>query len=201
MVTINDIGAIQLRLASPEEIREWSHGEVTRPETINYRTLKAERDGLFCERIFGPTRDYECYCGKYKRSGYRGMKCEKCGVEILPSRVRRERMGHIALASPVSHIWFVRGIPSRMAILLGLKRRDLERVIYYAAYIVTSVDEERRTLLLQGLEREREDRIAAVESQAQEQLEALRARLQASSRLPKALEDLWFEGRYELVAA
>ena len=128
---------IQIKLASPEEIRSWSHGEVTKPETINYRSFKPERDGLFCERIFGPVKDWECHCGKFKRIRYRGHKCDKCGVEVTLSKVRRERMGHIELAVPVAHIWFFKTLPSQMGYLLGMKLRDLEKVIYYAAYVVT----------------------------------------------------------------
>jgi DNA-directed RNA polymerase subunit beta' len=124
----------KISLASPEQIREWSYGEVTKPETINYRTLRPERDGLFCERIFGPTRDWECACGKYKRVRYKGIVCDKCGVEVAPSRVRRERMGHIELASPVSHIWYVKGVPSRLGLLLNISPRHLERVLYFAQY-------------------------------------------------------------------
>ena len=128
---------IQIKLASPEEIRSWSHGEVTKPETINYRSFKPERDGLFCERIFGPVKDWECHCGKFKRIRYRGHICDKCGVEVTLSKVRRERMGHIELAVPVAHIWFFKTLPSQMGYLLGMKLRDLEKVIYYAAHVVT----------------------------------------------------------------
>jgi DNA-directed RNA polymerase beta' subunit len=117
----------------------WSHGEVTKPETINYRTLRPERDGLFCERIFGPTRDWECHCGKYKRYRYKGIICDKCGVEVTRSKVRRERMGHIKLASPVSHVWYFKGIPSRMGLLLDMSPRNLEKILYFANYIVTDV--------------------------------------------------------------
>ncbi len=138
-----DFDAVRIRLASPEKIREWSYGEVKKAETINYRTLKPERDGLFCAKIFGPIKDYECLCGKYKRAKYKGMVCEKCGVEVTESSVRRERMGHIELATPVSHVWFLKSIPSIMSSLLDIKSKDLERVIYYEAYVVTdsSVDE------------------------------------------------------------
>ena len=128
--------AISIGLASPEVIRGWSRGEVKKPETINYRTLKPERDGLFCEKIFGPTKDWECHCGKYKRIRYRGVVCDRCGVEVTKSKVRRERMGHIELACPVSHIWYFRGIPSRIGIVLGISPRALERVLYFSAYIV-----------------------------------------------------------------
>ncbi len=129
--------AIKIGIASPEMIRQWSHGEVKKPETINYRTLKPERDGLFCERIFGPTKDWECHCGKYKKIRYKGKICDRCGVEVTRSKVRRERMGHIELAAPVSHIWYFKGIPSRMGLMLDLTPRILEKVLYFAAYIVT----------------------------------------------------------------
>jgi DNA-directed RNA polymerase subunit beta' len=144
MFEINDFDAVRISLASPEQIRSWSYGEVTKPETINYRTLKPERDGLFCERIFGPTKDFECYCGKYKRIRYKGVICDKCGVEVARAKVRRERMGHIELACPVSHIWFAKGIPSRIGLLLDLSPRSLEHVLYFSQYIVTSVDEKVR---------------------------------------------------------
>ncbi len=127
---------VRINIASPEQIRSWSYGEVTKPETINYRTFKPEKDGLFCAKIFGPVKDYECLCGKYKRMKYRGIVCEKCGVEVTTSKVRRERMGHIELASPIAHIWFVRSLPSRISILLDMNLKDLERVIYFEAYIV-----------------------------------------------------------------
>ena len=129
--------AIKIGLASPELIREWSYGEVKKPETINYRTLKPERDGLFCERIFGPQKDWECHCGKYKKVRFKGKICERCGVEVTKSKVRRERMGHIELAAPVSHIWYFKGIPSRMGLVLDMSPRLLEKVLYFASYIVT----------------------------------------------------------------
>ena len=131
-----EFDAIQIGIASPEQIREWSYGEVKRPETINYRTLKPEKDGLFCEKIFGPTKDWECNCGKYKKIRYKGKVCDRCGVEITKAKVRRERMGHIELAAPVSHIWYFKGIPSRMGLLLDISPRILEKVLYFAAYIV-----------------------------------------------------------------
>ena len=133
--------AIKIGIASPEMIREWSYGEVKKPETINYRTLKPERDGLFCERIFGPTKDWECHCGKYKKIRYKGKICDRCGVEVTRAKVRRERMGHIELATPVSHIWYFKGIPSRMGLLLDISPRILEKVLYFAAYIVTDPGE------------------------------------------------------------
>ena len=128
---------LKIGIASDEKIREWSKGEVKKPETINYRTLKPERDGLFCERIFGPTKDWECHCGKYKRVRYKGVVCDRCGVEVTKSKVRRERMGHIELAAPVAHIWYFKGIPSRIALMLDISPRNLEKVIYFASYIVT----------------------------------------------------------------
>ena len=133
--------AIKIGMASPEQIREWSYGEVKKPETINYRTLKPERDGLFCERIFGPTKDWECHCGKYKKIRYKGKICDRCGVEVTRAKVRRERMGHIELATPVSHIWYFKGIPSRMGLLLDISPRILEKVLYFANYIVTDAGE------------------------------------------------------------
>ena len=158
MLEVNNFNAIRISLASPEQIRDWSKGEVTKPETINYRTLRPEKDGLFDERIFGPTRDWECYCGKYKRIRYKGIICDKCGVEVTRAKVRRERMGHIQLASPVSHIWYFKGTPSRLGILLDISPRNLERVLYFAQYIVTWVDEDARARLLQQLEEEAEGR-------------------------------------------
>ena len=152
MIDINDFDAIRIGLASSKQIRDWSSGEVTKPETINYRTLKPERDGLFCERIFGPTKDWECYCGKYKRVRYKGIICERCGVEVTRQKVRRERMGHIDLAAPVSHIWFFKGVPSRIGYLLDIAPRELEKVLYFAASIVTTVDGEKRQADLADLE-------------------------------------------------
>ena len=128
--------AIKIGLASPEKIRQWSHGEVKKPETINYRTLKPEKDGLFCERIFGPSKDWECHCGKYKKIRYKGVVCDRCGVEVTKSSVRRERMGHIELAAPVSHIWYFKGIPSRLGLILDMSPRNLEKVLYFASYVV-----------------------------------------------------------------
>jgi DNA-directed RNA polymerase subunit beta' len=168
MLEVNDFDAIRISLASPEQIRSWSYGEVTKPETINYRTLKPEKDGLFCERIFGPTKDWECYCGKYKRVRFKGIVCDKCGVEVARSKVRRERMGHIELASPVSHIWYFKGTPSRIGLLLDLSPRNLERILYFALYVVTSVNEAARQMALSSIEegvaqriQEREEEVTA----------------------------------------
>jgi len=142
-VDVNNFDALKIGLASPEKIRSWSNGEVKKPETINYRTLKPEKDGLFCERIFGPTKDWECYCGKYKRVRFKGIICERCGVEVTRSNVRRERMGHIELASPVSHIWFFKGVPSRMGYVLDISPKDLEKVLYFDSYIITNINREK----------------------------------------------------------
>ena len=160
MIDINNFDAIEIGLASSKQIRSWSSGEVTKPETINYRTLKPEKDGLFCERIFGPTKDWECYCGKYKRVRYKGIVCERCGVEVTRSKVRRERMGHIDLAAPVSHIWFFKGVPSRIGYLLDMAPKELEKVLYFAASIVTWVDDEARAADLDELREQgrRDDR-------------------------------------------
>jgi DNA-directed RNA polymerase subunit beta' len=149
-----DFDSISLSIASPEAVLEWSHGEVTKPETINYRTQKPERDGLFCEKIFGPTKNWECYCGKYKRIRYKGVVCEKCGVEVTRSIVRRERMGHISLAVPVTHIWFLRSTPSRLGLILDLPIKAIEQVIYFAAYVITSVDEDAKKEALENLDKD-----------------------------------------------
>ena len=156
---VADLEAIRIKLASPEEILTWSHGEVTKPETINYRTQKAEKDGLFDEKIFGPEKDYECYCGKYRGIRHKGIVCDKCGVEVTKSQVRRERMGHIKLASPVSHIWFLRGVPSRIGQILDLPMAHLEKVIYFNAYIITRVSEEGQKKILELIEKEYQQKI------------------------------------------
>ena len=138
---LEDFDALQLKIASPEDILDWSCGEVTKPETINYRTQRSEKDGLFCERIFGPEKDWECYCGKYRRIRYKGIVCDKCGVEVIQSKVRRERLGHIELASPVSHVWFFKGVPSRIGQLLDMTLRELERILYFENYVVIDPEE------------------------------------------------------------
>src|SRR6186997_3451270 len=142
--------AIRISLASPEKIREWSHGEVKKPETINYRTFKPERDGLFCAKIFGPVKDYECICGKYKRMKHRGIVCDKCGVEVIHSRVRRERLGHINLATPVAHIWFLKSLPSRIGSILDIALKDIERILYSEAYVVLDAGDDTVTGLKVG---------------------------------------------------
>ena len=178
-VQATNFNAIRISVASPEQILNWSHGEVTKPETINYRTLRPEKDGLFCERLFGPTKDWECFCGKYKRIRYRGVVCDRCGVEVTRSKVRRERMGHIRLAAPVAHIWFSKSTPSRLGLLLDLSPRNLERVLYFAQHIITSVDDEKRVEIIEEerlrveLEKEKlqkahEDRLAELRQKLEE---------------------------------
>ncbi len=175
MLEVNNFDAIRISLASPDQIKSWSSGEVTKPETINYRTLKPEKDGLFDERIFGPTKDWECYCGKYKRIRYKGIICDKCGVEVTRSKVRRERMGHIKLASPVSHIWYFKGTPSRLGILLDISPRNLERILYFALYVVTRVDEHERGKALARVEEEMNERISSAQAVVNEKRAELEA--------------------------
>jgi len=179
MIDINNFDAIEIGLASSKQIRGWSSGEVTKPETINYRTLKPEKDGLFCERIFGPTKDWECYCGKYKRVRYKGIVCERCGVEVTRSKVRRERMGHIDLASPVSHIWFFKGVPSRIGYLLDMAPKELEKILYFAASVVTWVDQEARWRDVPVLEPQMQSEIDNLVSEEKEHTVQLRKMLEA----------------------
>ena len=169
---VNNFDALRISLASAEDVRRWSCGEVKKPETINYRTLKPEKDGLFCEKIFGPTKDWECACGKYKRVRFKGIVCERCGVEVTRSRVRRERMGHIELAAPVTHIWFFKGVPSRLGYLLNVTPKDLERVIYFASYMVTEVNEDERHNDLPGLQDEFDSEIKRLEQRRDSDIEA-----------------------------
>src|SRR3989339_2137098 len=175
-----DFNAVTLRLASPERIISWSYGEVTKPETINYRTGRSERGGLFDEKIFGPEKDYECYCGKYRRIRYKDIICEKCGVEVTRSIVRRDRMGHIELASPVSHIWFLRGVPSRMSTLLNITVSDLEKVIYFAGYIVIKVSAEEKETISKSLESEFKSKIKSANNE--EEKEKLKELLLSTKR-------------------
>ncbi|TMF23342.1 MAG: DNA-directed RNA polymerase subunit beta' [Chloroflexi bacterium] len=179
MLEVNEFNAIRISLASPDQIRLWSSGEVTKPETINYRTLRPEKDGLFDERIFGPTRDWECYCGKYKRIRYKGIICDKCGVEVTRAKVRRERMGHIQLASPVSHIWFFKGTPSRLGILLDMSPRNLERILYFALYVVTHIDDHARERVLQQVQEEAEGKIRRLEQTISDRTGAIETRASA----------------------
>src|SRR4029077_11662002 len=173
MLEVNNFNAVRITLASPDQIRSWSRGEVTKPETINYRTLKPERDGLFCERIFGPQKDWECACGKYKRVRYKGIVCDKCGVEVTRAKVRRERMGHIELASPVSHIWFVKGTPSRIGLLLDMTPRILEHILYFAKYVATDVHETQRVRLVSAINQDLEAKISRQERANAEKKEEL----------------------------
>src|SRR4051812_25236561 len=178
MIDINNFDAIEIGLASSKQIRSWSSGEVTKPETINYRTLKPEKDGLFCERIFGPTKDWECYCGKYKRVRYKGIVCERCGVEVTRSKVRRERMGHIDRAAPMSHIWFFKGVPSRIGYLLDMAPKELEKVLYFAASIVTWVDEEARATDIDELRKKVDETIEEYSGEKEQRLLELRESLE-----------------------
>ena len=171
MLDVNAFDKLRIGLATADDIRNWSYGEVKKPETINYRTLKPEKDGLFGEQIFGPTRDWECACGKYKRVRFKGIVCERCGVEVTKSRVRRERMGHIELAAPVTHIWFFKGVPSRLGYLLDIAPKDLEKVIYFAAYMVTGVDEEQRHQDLPDLQDEFDTEITNLEKRRNAEIE------------------------------
>ena len=185
----NDFNAIRISLASPEQIKIWSYGEVTKPETINYRTLRPEKDGLFCERIFGPTKDWECYCGKYKKIRYKGVICDRCGVEVARSKVRRERMGHITLAAPVAHIWFSKGTPSRLGLLLELSPRNLERVIYFAQYLVTRVDDELRQASIERLRRDLDAGLEQLEAEANARIaQAGSPEAEASEEAPEEAE-------------
>ena len=178
MIDINNFDAIEIGLASSKQIRWWSSGEVTKPETINYRTLKPEKDGLFCERIFGPTKDWECYCGKYKRVRYKGIVCERCGVEVTRSKVRRERMGHIDLAAPVSHIWFFKGVPARIGYLLDMAPKELEKVLYFAASMVTWVDDEARAADLDSLRGQVNEALDAYAAEKEQRLQELNESLE-----------------------
>ncbi|MEX2252883.1 MAG: hypothetical protein WD649_01915, partial [Thermoleophilaceae bacterium] len=188
MLDVNNFDELRIGLATEDQVRMWSNGEVKKPETINYRTLKPEKDGLFCEKIFGPTRDWECYCGKYKRVRFKGIICERCGVEVTRSKVRRDRMGHIELAAPVTHIWYFKGVPSRLGYLLDLAPKDLEKVIYFASYIITSVDDEQRHTDLPTLEAE----IANERGKLEKQLDVEREELLAE--LEKELNELEADG-------
>jgi len=185
-VEAKDFRALRVSLASPEQIRSWSYGEVTKPETINYRRLRPEKDGLFCEAIFGPTKDWQCYCGKYKNVRYKGIICDKCGVEITRAAVRRERMGHIDLAAPVAHVWYTRRVPSYLGLLLDVSRRNLDRVLYFAQYIITYVDEEARQKALKRLEEEMDKERKRLEAEAKENIADLKAKVEGELEKRKA---------------
>ncbi|MFM7320896.1 MAG: DNA-directed RNA polymerase subunit beta', partial [Armatimonadota bacterium] len=168
MADASTFDKIRIGIASPEQIRQWSFGEVKKPETINYRTFKPERDGLFCEKIFGPTKDWECHCGRYKKVKFKGVICDRCGVEVTRSKVRRERMGHIELASPVCHIWYLKGVPSPLALILDMTPRPLEKVLYFASYIVTDIDKGRILNGIDGFRAAVEQEIAQMEDDRDE---------------------------------
>src|ERR1700753_4109780 len=193
MIDINNFDAIEIGLASSKKIRSWSWGEVTKPETINYRTLKPEKDGLFCERIFGPTKDWECYCGKYKRVRYKGIVCERCGVEVTRSKVRRERMGHVDLASPVSHIWFFKGVPSRIGYLIDMAPKELEKVLYFAASMVTWGDEEARDKDVGKLEKEVKKVVDSYEVERQKRTQELSESLERRVKYLEEADQAKFE--------
>ena len=208
---IIDFSGLKVILASPEDIKVWSHGEVTKPETINYRTLKPEKDGLFDERIFGPTKDWECYCGKYKRIRYRGIVCDKCGVEVTQSKVRRERMGHIGLVAPVAHVWFFKGAPSRLSLLLDISPRALEEVIYFAQYLVTKVDEEKKKKVLAQLVESGKTRFEEVDARLKEEKakkheisakekESVKTRVSGAEAKDLAVSELTLKEKQELTA-
>lgn len=211
MNKLTDFTSLQIKLASPEVIKSWSHGEVLKPETINYRTLKPEKDGLFCERIFGPTKDWECFCGKYKRIRYRGIICDKCGVEVTQSRVRRERMGHINLVCPVAHIWFFKGSPSHLSLLLGVSPRNLAGVIYFAKYLIISVDKDEKKKVfvslddqyktkIKELETDNKTQIVAVQAKVKEALAGAKKRVKLKEQLDLAVREIELKSKREVAA-
>jgi DNA-directed RNA polymerase subunit beta' len=195
-----EFSAIRISIASPEDVLKWSHGEVTKPETINYRTLKPEKDGLFCERIFGPDKDWECYCGKYKKIRHKGVVCDKCGVEVTRSVVRRERMGHIGLAVPVTHIWFLRGVPSSIGLILGMGVRDLERVVYFISYIVTEVNEEERTKVRDDIDREFKEKKKDYTKNIKDEKELKEKLAELEESLKEAKSDLGSLAKYTVLS-
>ena len=190
-IKTSDFDAIKLKLASPEKILEWSHGEIFKPETINYRTQKSEKDGLFCERIFGPSKDWECRCGKYKKIRYKGIICDKCGVEVTRSVVRRERMGHITLQSPCAHIWFLRGISSKIGLLLGLSMQELERVIYFNSFIISDVDNDLKNATIKQIKQEFKQKKKSIDNEFNKQASEIKNRkgklLQAGENADKII--------------
>jgi len=209
MKNLVDFLTLTIKIASPEDIASWSHGEVTKPETINYRTLKPEKDGLFCEKIFGPTKDWECYCGKYKRIRYKGIICDKCGVEVTNSRVRRERMGHLKLACPVAHIWFFKGAPSKISLLLDISPRALSGVIYFARYVVLTTDDEKRKQIIaqldvkleevkQELETKFAQKIAEAQEMADKKLEEIKGKIKGKDQQKIAIEEAAIKTKREL---
>ncbi|MGI6341155.1 MAG: DNA-directed RNA polymerase subunit beta' [Minisyncoccales bacterium] len=197
---VSNLESIKLRLASAEEILDWSYGEVTKPETINYRTQRPEKDGLFCEAIFGPTKDYECYCGKYKKVRYKGVVCDKCGVEVTKASVRRERMGHIKLASPVSHIWFLKGVPSRIGIVLDIPLQKVEEVVYFISYIVTNVNEEIKDRVLEEIEEEYKTRVKASKNEIERSGEDEKVKERLLKEKIEELKDAFKKAKDELTS-
>jgi len=209
MNNIVDFSGLQIRLASPDDIRKWSHGLVTKPETINYRTQKPEKDGLFCERIFGPVKDWECYCGKYKRVRFKGIVCDKCGVEVTLSRVRRERMGHIDLAAPVAHVWFFKGAPSKLSLLLDISPKALTSVIYFSKYLIMSVDEDKREIAIKDITAQKnakleevrtnfDEQIEDVKNEGQKELTNVKKKTKAKDELELKSEDLKVETKQKI---
>src|SRR5687768_14880096 len=187
---LTDFSKLKVKLASPEEIKAWSHGEVTKPETINYRTLKPEKDGLFDERIFGPSKDWECYCGKYKRIRYKGVVCDKCGVEVTQSRVRRERMGHITLATPVAHVWFFKGAPSKISLLLGVAPRGIEQVVYFARHLITDVNDEKKKEALKNIEVAKDEKLTEIAGEFKGKRDALKVEeKEATAKIANKIKD------------
>ena len=189
VLRIRDFQAIKLKLASPEVIRAWSHGEVTKPETINYRTQKPEKSGLFAEEIFGPSKDWMCYCGKYKKIRFKGIVCDKCGVEVTVALVRRERMGHIELAAPASHIWFLRGVPSKISLILDVSIQNLERVIYFASFIITSVDEDMKKVTIEQVKDEFKQKKRQLENSYKKEMERIAKEAEGDPEKQKRLAD------------
>lgn len=175
-IKTTDFEAIRLKLASPDKILEWSHGEVKRPETVNYRTQKPEKDGLFCEKIFGPTKDWECYCGKYKKIRYKGIVCDKCGVEVTRSIVRRERFGHITLKAPCTHIWFLRGISSKIGMVLDLSMQALEKVVYFASFVITDVNEDLENATIDQIKQEYKNKKKNIEASFVKQVSEIKSK-------------------------
>ena len=191
-----DFDAIRLKIASPEAIRSWSHGEVRKPETINYRTQKPEKGGLFAEEIFGPTKDWECYCGKYKKIRYKGIVCDKCGVEVTTSLVRRERMGHIELSTPVTHIWFLRSVPSKVGLVLDLSPQALEKVVYFASFVITHVDEEGKKQTFDLLRQEYKSKKKQIEKETEVAIKKANDEKQGA----EVLEKIQAEGNRKITA-
>jgi len=211
MKNIVDFSALQISIASPEEMMSWSHGEVKKPETINYRSLKPEKDGLFDEKIFGPVKDYECYCGKYKRIRYKGIICDKCGVEVTQSKVRRERMAHIGLATPVAHIWFFKGAPSKLSLLLGISPRNLNSIMYFSQYIVLSVDEDEKKNILEKLEVDlvaaqdelrstAEEDIKKLQTQLEKDVTTIKEKVKSKETLQLKLDELKLKAKQNMAA-